>query len=55
MGDKATLIFPSKFTSGKPNKEKELHCLTPELYSLVFSLEGRFYTIAEENPFCLPT
>lgn len=41
-----TLIFPSKFTSGNPSKEKELHCLAPELYSLVFWLEGRFYIIA---------
>lgn len=46
MGDKATLIFPSKLPSGNPNREKELHCLTPELYSLVVSLEGRFYTTA---------
>lgn len=51
MGDKATLIFPSKFTSGNPNKEKELHCLTRELYTLLFSLEGRFYTIAGMESF----
>jgi len=49
LGNRATLVFPSKFTSGNPNKERELHCLTPALYSLVFSLQGRLYTIAERG------
>lgn len=54
MDEKATLIFHSKFTSGNPNKEKELHCLKPELYSLAFSLRDRFYTTAGRESLLSP-